>query len=114
MNELLHFQPEGSGYVRLNIKVKDYAPTNAETHIREALAGKPELKFCYIRTEYEKRASATEKSHFGIAQIKEINPLDIALAAYRERFGHEMDAEKREMLRKIVNEAISPVGATDQ
>lgn len=114
LNELLHFQPEGSGYVRLNIKVKDYAPTNAETHIREALAGKPELKFCYIRTEYEKRASATEKSHFGIAQIKEINPLDIALAAYRERFGHEMDAEKREMLRKIVNEAISPVGATDQ
>lgn len=106
LNELFHFQSDESGYVRLNIKVKDYAPTNAETRIREALAGKPELKFCYIRTEYEKRASAIEKSHFGIEQIKEINPLDIALAAYRERFGHEMDAEKREMLNSIINNAM--------
>ena len=42
LDELLHFQTDGSGYVRLNIKVKDYAPTNAETRIREALAGKSE------------------------------------------------------------------------
>jgi exonuclease SbcD len=114
LNELLHFQPDGSGYVRLNIKVKDYAPTNAETRIREALAGKPELKFCYIRTEYERQPSATEKAHFDIGQIKEINPLDIALTAYRERFGQEMDPEKQEMLRTIINETISPVGATAQ
>ena len=114
LDELLHFQPDGSGYVRLNIKVKDYAPTNAETRIREALAGKPEMKFCYIRTEYERQPSATEKAHFDIGQIKEINPLDIALTAYRERFGQEMDPEKQEMLRKIINETISPVEATAQ
>lgn len=106
LNELLHFQPDGSGYVRLNIMVKDYAPTNAETRIREALAGKPELKFCYIKTEYEKRPSTAERVHFDIAQIKEINPLDIALAAYRERFGQEMESEKQEMLRTIINETI--------
>ena len=47
-------------------------------------------------------------------QIKEINPLDIALTAYRERFGQEMDPEKQEMLRTIINETISPVGATAQ
>jgi len=114
LKELLRFQPESPGYVRLNIKLKDYAPTNAESRIREALAGKPELKFCYIKTEYEKRPSATEKVQFNIEQIKEINPLDIALSAYRERFGQEMDPEKQKMLRKIINETISPVGAIAQ
>ena len=104
LDELLHFQADEQGYVRLNIMVKDYAPTNAESRIREALAGKPELKFCYIRTEYEKRPSATENLHFDIGKIKEINPLDIAMTAYRERFGQEMDSEKQEMLRTIINE----------
>lgn len=108
LEELVRFQPESAGYVRLNIKLKDYAPTNAESRIREALAGKPELKFCYIKTEYERRASATEKAQFNIEQIKEINPLDIALSAYRERFGQEMDAEKREMMRRIIAETLAP------
>ena len=109
LNELIRFQPKEPGYLRLNIKVRDYAPTNAESRVVEALAGKPELKFCHIKTEIEKRPSTTERVHLDIAKIKAISPMEIALAAYREKFGQDMDTEKQEMLRAIVNETINTI-----
>lgn len=103
LEELCQFKPNGPGYLRLNIKVKDYAPTNAERLIREALADKPQLKFCYIKTEYEKRESPMKRISLDVAQLKEINPLEVAKSAYEERFGIEMDAEKVEMMKEVIN-----------
>lgn len=102
--ELSHFKPNEPGYVRLNIKVKDYAPTNAERRIGEVLQDKSELKLCYIHTEREKQIGKAEKPQWNLEQIKEINPMEIAMAVYRERFGHDMDSEKQEMMKSIIEE----------
>jgi exonuclease SbcD len=104
LEELRQFKPDGPGYVRLNIKVKDYAPANAERRIREILADKPELKFCYIKTEFEKSTSTKERLKLDVVQLKEINPLEVAKSAYEAKYGVEMDAEKVEMMQQVINE----------
>ena len=106
LEELKCFQPKEPGYVRLHVKVRDYAPTNAEKRIQEALAGKPELKFCYIKTEFEKRTTNEGRPMIDTVALKEINPLEIATAYYEEKFGQEMDQEKQEMMRSVIDEVI--------
>ena len=104
LEELRRFKPEGPGYVRLHVLVKDYAPANAEKRIRDILEGRSELKFCYIKTEYKKISSTKERLKLDVVQLKEINPLEVAKSAYEAKYRVEMDAEKVEMMQQVINE----------
>ena len=100
--ELADFNPEQPGYVRLNVLVKDYAPTTAEAQARKVIEAKDGLKFCRIITERENNSRSDNRLRLNVSEVREINPIELARAYYRESYGSEMEAELEGMLSQII------------
>ena len=100
--ELADFNPEQPGYVRLNVLVKDYAPTTAEAQARKVIEAKDGLKFCRIITERENNSHSDNRLRLNVSEVREINPIELARAYYRESYGSEMEAELEGMLSQII------------
>lgn len=102
LQALRDFEPEKPGYVRLNVVVKDFAPSNAEAEIQKAVSTKEEIKFCYIRTTRQESADEVLHQHFNTQEIRQTDPFDIANIYYRETYGQEMDKPTANLLSEII------------
>lgn len=100
--ELRGFNPSQPGFVRLNLLVKDYAPTYAETEALKTIAEKPNLRFCGIRLERQKTETQTARQQFNVQEMKNLNPIELAKTYYSEIYGQEMDATLANLLSGIV------------
>lgn len=99
------FNPEKSGYLRLNILVKDYLPNSCQNEIFNILSTKENLKYCLTKTT---RQDVLEKEmslkQFNTEEIKNISPLELAKISYEEKNNTPMDDEMIELLKSIINE----------
>lgn len=99
------FNPEKSGYLRLNILVKDYLPNSCQNEIFNILSTKENLKYCLTKTTRE-NVLEKEKSlkQLNTEEIKNISPLELAKISYEEKNNTPMDNEMIELLENIINE----------
>ncbi len=100
--ELRNFNPSQPGYTRLNLLVKDYAPTYAEAETLKIIAEKPNLRFCGIRLERQKTETQAQRQQFNVQEMKELNPVELAKTYYNEIYGQEMDPMLTNLLTEIV------------
>ena len=100
--ELAAFNPSQQGYTRLNLLVKDYAPSNAEEMARNAVESRKNLKFCRIISTREHTERTDSQLRLNVSEVREINPIELAKAYYQERYGSEIEEELEEMLTKVI------------
>lgn len=105
IEQLKAFNPEKSGYLRLNILVKDYLPNSSQNEIFNILSTKENLKYCLTKTTRENREDEdTNKKYFNTEEIKNISPLELAKISYEEKNGAIMDDEMIDLLEEIIKE----------
>ena len=105
IEQLKAFNPEKSGYLRLNILVKDYLPNSSQNEIFNILSTKENLKYCLTKTTRENRENEeTNKKYFNTEEIKNISPLELAKISYEEKNGAIMDDEMIDLLEEIIKE----------
>lgn len=102
LQALCDFVSEKSGYVRLNVMVKDFAPSNAESEIHKVVSAKEGIRFCYIRTTRQESVAEACHQQFNTQEIKQTDPFDIASIYYRETYGQEMDQSVANLLSEII------------
>lgn len=100
--ELAAFNPSQPGYTRLNLLVKDYAPTYAEAEALKIITEKPNLRFCGIRLERQKTETQTTRQQFNVQEMRDLNPIELAKTYYNEIYGQEMDTTLTNLLADIV------------
>lgn len=100
--ELTTFYPEKEGYLRLNVAVTDYAPSNAEIETQRVVAQKDNIKFCYIKIERERKKTETHTMGLSVQEIKEINPIDLAQTYYQDIFKNQLEEEAINLLMSVV------------
>ncbi len=98
---LRDFVPDKPGYVRLNLLVKDYAPSFAEERVYRVLESKPQLKFCYIRSEREQTQESARKV-LNIQDVRETSPMELAQIYYNRKVGTDMDPKLWNLLSEVV------------
>lgn len=101
--ELTAFSPDEPGYLRLNVLVNDYAPTNAEAITLKVIESKPGLKLCLIHTTRRNEGEKTSRQQLNVQEVKEINPIELAKIYYREKCGTAMDEPLSALLTQVVD-----------
>lgn len=102
LKALQNLDVTSSGYVRLNVVVKDYAPSNSEFRIHECMKSKKDLHFCYLNVIREENSLMKENQMFNTQEIKEINPLTLAEVYYQEKFGTTLDDTTKHLLSEVI------------
>lgn len=90
-------------YLRLNVKMKDFLPSNSAERVVEALKGK-KARYCYIRSVFEETGREREKPRISAAQIGKASPLALAKIYYEGKRGVAMDADLCSMLEEVCRE----------
>ena len=102
---LNEFNPDKSGYLRLNILVKDYLPNNCQNELLNIISTKENLKFCLTKTTLEhNQEEESDKKIFNTEEIKSISPIELAKIFYEERNHIQMEPEMEDLLNKIIKE----------
>lgn len=94
---------EETCYLRLNVKMKDFLPSNSAERVVEALKGKS-ARYCYIRSVFEKNSEERGKPRITVAQIGKASPLALARIYYEGKQGIAMDAELCSMMEEVCRE----------
>ncbi len=88
--------PDGSGeYIRVNMLVDGYLPGNSRHLVEQALKGK-NYRFCTINAVRKPVEATGETMTMTTAEIRKIEPLDIAARYYALKIGGELPEEWRE------------------
>lgn len=100
--QLLEEYPDDKpAYIRLNVLMKDYLAPDCNEQASNAVKRKC-CKYCYIKSNREKRTSDDEKRHISIQEVQEMSPLEIAKLYYQAAEGEEMDEELCELMGTVV------------
>lgn len=87
-------------YVCLNVKVKDYLPSDAEAQILNIWKGK-ESRFCKIKITKEAAKEDGIHQNLNAEEIKNMEPVDLANLYFQETIGEEMEEELSRMIKDI-------------
>ncbi len=75
--QLLHDFPDHERvYIRLNVKVEDFLPPNANVYAEDAARGK-DVRFCYISVQRNPHTTR-ESGGMTVSELQTINPMDLA------------------------------------
>ncbi len=100
--KLLEEYPDDKpAYIRLNVLIKDYLAPDCNERASNAVKGKS-CKYCYIKSNREKRTSDDVARHISIQEMQEMSPLEITRLYYQEAEGEEMDEELCELMGSVV------------
>ncbi|MCR5312379.1 MAG: exonuclease SbcCD subunit D [Bacteroidaceae bacterium] len=101
--DLLQNYPDDIGaYIRLNVHVKDFLPTDAQAEA-ELLTENKMCRFCYINIMREKEKNDKSKS-MSVQEFKMENPIEIA-----GRYAEDNDIDFDEDLQQLFREALEMV-----
>lgn len=89
---LEEYPNDKAAYIRLNVLIKDYLAPDCNERASNAAKSKA-CKYCYIKSNREKRDSDERAQHISLQEMQEMSPLEIAKLYYQEAEGEEMDEE---------------------
>ena len=102
--ELLHgLSHDEKCYIRLHVQIDHHAPANAMEQAHLATKGKA-ARFCCFKWEQKEHKTNGERQVLDVEQIKQLNPIEVAILYYREKCGEEMNEKMQEMLQEIIQE----------
>ncbi len=102
MGELERLPDDEDCYVRLNVMVNDFLPSDAAYKVAEEVKGK-KCRFCYIKRTWQNQANEqVEVGGFQINELKEMDPVDVACMAWEEKNNNKMDEDLLKILKEIV------------
>ena len=90
-------------YIRLHVQIDHHAPANAMEQVHLVTKGKA-ARFCCFKWEQKKHKTNGERQVLDVEQIKQLNPVEVAMLYYREKCGEEMNEKMQEMLQGIIQE----------
>lgn len=91
--------PEKS-YVCLNVKIKDFAPSDADLLIQNALQTQ-KCRFCKIKMTKEEKPTQERTRILNTEEIKNMEPVELASLYFKESLGEELDNELKGMIKEI-------------
>lgn len=105
LKALEELSPEDECYVRLNVLVDDYLPTNAHAQASEKAKGK-KCRLCQVMAQRHVREATESTTDWDVqmSDFKRLNPVSVAQMAYREQMGAEMPDEMVCALRMAVED----------
>ncbi len=105
LGALGELSPEDECYVRLNVLVDDYLPTNAQTQASEKASGK-KCRLCQVMSQRRARESTESTTDWDVqvSDFKRLNPVSVAQMAYREQMGAEMPDDMVDALKMAVED----------
>ncbi len=89
-------------YIRLNVEIESFLPTNAN-YEASAIAEKKNCRFCYIRT-VRKQKDTKEAGQLSLQEFREGNPMDIA-----RRYADDIGVEFNDEMFELFNEAMEDI-----
>ena len=106
--ELSALPGETEAYVRLNVLVDDYLPSDAQLRAIEVVKEKA-CRFCNVKLTHRERIADTASTPtLHLMELKEMDPVEVARIRWREEKGKEMDAEIVKLLQGVVDEVRNP------
>ncbi|MDD7724381.1 MAG: exonuclease SbcCD subunit D C-terminal domain-containing protein [Bacteroidales bacterium] len=106
--ELSALPGETEAYVRLNVLVDDYLPSDAQLRAMEVVKEKA-CRFCNVKLTHRERIADTASTPtLHLMELKEMDPVEVARIRWREEKGKEMDAEIVKLLQGVVDEVRNP------
>ena len=97
---LRQFPDNESAYIRLNVEIDDYLPSDA-TAEAQSIAKEKKCRFCYINAIRKNRLQQSDSKTLTIEEFKNEKPIDIA-ARYASDTGKNFDNDMRELFEETV------------
>lgn len=102
IEELARLTDEEDCYVRLNVMVNDFLPSDVTYKVAEAVKGK-KCRFCYIKRTWQNQTNEpVEVGRFQINELREMDPVDVACMAWEEINNNKMDEDLLKILKEVV------------
>lgn len=102
IEELGRLADDEDCYVRLNVVVNDFLPSDATYKVEEKVKGK-KCRFCYIKSTWQNQASEQlEVGRYQINELREMDPVDVACMAWEEKNSNKMDEDLLKILKEVV------------
>ncbi|MBP5344751.1 MAG: exonuclease SbcCD subunit D [Bacteroidales bacterium] len=95
---LEHFPADIPAYIRLNVEIEDYLPTEANNEA-QALTQEKQCRFCFINAKRRERES-TETQDMTIQEFQAEEPIHIA-QLYAEQRGGTFDDEMKQLFEEV-------------
>ncbi len=103
---LEEFPDDREAYIRLNVKVKQYGGADWSARAAAATEGK-KCRYCYISLHSSVEVDGDlDRKGLSREELKEKNPMDIALMHWEDVNGEAMDPELEEKLRSVMEEKV--------
>ena len=99
------FPPQEKAYIRLRVKLKDVAPGNALERADAAVKEKV-CRFCCFKWEREQAENEVSRIDFGMEQIQQISPIEVARHYYHDTYGEIMGKDLEAMLQEVMNRIV--------
>ncbi|MBR6283451.1 MAG: exonuclease SbcCD subunit D [Muribaculaceae bacterium] len=101
IEELERFPSTEPAYIRLNVAVDGYVPTDARERAASAVADK-QCRFCTLKV--TSTATATnEQPQLTVEQLQQLSPLDVARIYINRKTHHPMTDEQEQMLQQAIS-----------
>ncbi|HBZ33879.1 MAG TPA: hypothetical protein DEO38_02135 [Bacteroidales bacterium] len=100
LEQLRLFNPDEQGYVVLSVTVQRYLPTDARQQVDAVMESKTNLRFLDFNVKYETSESGAQ-AVFSARQLKQMNPVDVAIEYYRQTRNQPMPEDMVNMLREV-------------
>ena len=108
--QLSRFNPDEPGYLRLDVKVKGYAPNDLEDRVMRLLNDKPQLRFCFVNNVTERTENSNSQLlGLNADELKQASPDDVfnvALNYCEEKKNHSLDEEQKLLLKGVVEQVM--------
>ncbi len=98
--ELAQFPPDIRAYIRLNVRIDDFLPVEANFEAQELTRDK-ECRFCHINVSREAARQADGERVMTVQEFQSESPEDIA-RRYAEDMGVDFDEELQELFGEVV------------
>lgn len=109
LSVLAGFPEDREAYVRLNVRIRDFLPGDA--NVKAALSVKGKLcRYCGMRVEREIRSGREAGEVISVEEMKSLDPMDLAEIYYQGKFGAGMPEDLAEMF----SEVLSDISDTDR
>lgn len=103
LEELSKFPDEEKAYIRLNVKIEDLVPKNVYERSEKVIEGK-HCRLCCFKWERPVSEETEARTFIDVEQIKSQSPVDIAEMYYKNKYGHPMADNLRDMLSQVVHQ----------
>lgn len=103
LKELGKLADEDDCYVRLNVMVNDFLPSDALFRVEEVVKEK-KCRFCYIKSTWQVKSDGQGSvRNYQLNELRDMDPVEVACMAWEERYNNKMDEDLLEILKEVVD-----------